>query len=58
VETVETGWNTLVDCDPERIVQAALEARKGQKIAQPYGDSWAGEQIIKPISRPRGRVEQ
>jgi UDP-N-acetylglucosamine 2-epimerase len=47
VETVETGWNTLVDCDPERIVQAALKAGKGQKIAQPYGDGWAGEQIIK-----------
>jgi len=58
VETVETGWNTLVGYDPEKIVQAALEARKGQKIAQPYSDGWAGEQIVKPISRPGRKVEQ
>jgi UDP-N-acetylglucosamine 2-epimerase len=51
VETVETGWNTLVGCDPEKIVQAALEARKGQKIAQPYGDSWAAERIVSILER-------
>jgi UDP-GlcNAc3NAcA epimerase len=51
VETVETGWNTLVGCDPEKIVQAALEARKGQKIAQPYGDGWAAESIVSILER-------
>jgi UDP-N-acetylglucosamine 2-epimerase len=51
VETVETGWNTLVGCDSEKIVQAALEARKGQKIAQPYGDGWAAERIVSILER-------
>ncbi|MCL0083551.1 UDP-N-acetyl glucosamine 2-epimerase [Thermodesulfovibrionales bacterium] len=31
VETVDTGWNTLAGCNPEQIVQAALEARPGVK---------------------------
>jgi len=46
VETVEAGWNTLVGCDPERIVQAAMEARPGIDSAWPYGDGRAGERII------------
>jgi len=29
VETVESGWNTLVGCDPEKIRQVALEVRPG-----------------------------
>jgi UDP-N-acetylglucosamine 2-epimerase len=46
VETVETGWNTLVGCDPERIVQAALEARPGTESAWPYGDGRAAERVV------------
>jgi UDP-N-acetylglucosamine 2-epimerase len=49
VETVETGWNTLVDCDPERIVQATLEARPGIESVWPYGDGQAAEKIVSAI---------
>ena len=35
VETVEAGWNTLVGCDAERIVQVALEAREGEESSWP-----------------------
>jgi hypothetical protein len=35
-----------------------LEDQTGQNQPGPIVDGWAGEQIIKPISRPRGRVEQ
>jgi len=45
VETVEAGWNTLVGCDPKRIVQAALEARPGIESVWPYGDGRAAEKI-------------
>ncbi len=51
VETVEAGWNTLVGCDPERIVQAALEARAGAESAWPYGDGWARERIVSILER-------
>jgi UDP-N-acetylglucosamine 2-epimerase len=46
VETVETGWNTLVGCDPERMVQAAFEARPGIESVWPYGDGQAAERIV------------
>ncbi len=46
VETVATGWNVLVGCNPKRIVQAALEARPGADSAWPYGDGRAGEEIV------------
>ncbi len=49
VETVETGWNTLVGCDPERILRVALEARPGVESAWPYGDGRAGERIVEAI---------
>ncbi|KUK26382.1 MAG: UDP-N-acetylglucosamine 2-epimerase [Acetothermia bacterium 64_32] len=42
VETVETGWNTLVGSNPERITQAALEARPGIESAWPYGEGHDG----------------
>ncbi|MGC8744980.1 MAG: non-hydrolyzing UDP-N-acetylglucosamine 2-epimerase [Verrucomicrobiia bacterium] len=50
VETVEAGWNTLVGCDPERIVRAALEARPGVESAWPYGDGRAAERIINVLN--------
>jgi UDP-N-acetylglucosamine 2-epimerase len=46
VETVETGWNTLVGCDPWRMVQAALETRLGGESVWPYGDGRAAERIV------------
>lgn len=47
VETVEAGWNVLVGCKPERIVQMALEARTGVESTWPYGDGRAGERIVR-----------
>jgi UDP-N-acetylglucosamine 2-epimerase len=49
VETVETGWNTLVGCDPKRMVQAASEARPGIESVWPYGDGQAAEKIVSAI---------
>jgi len=46
VETVEAGWNTLVGCDPERILRAALEPQRGKKAAWPYGDGRAAVRIV------------
>jgi len=46
VETVEAGWNTLVGCDPERILQVALEAKPGAESAWPYGDGRAAERVV------------
>ncbi len=51
VETVGTGWNLLVGCDPTRIVQAALEARPGADSVWPYGDGRAGERICLFLKR-------
>ena len=51
VETVETGWNTLVGCDPERIVRTALEARPGIELVWPYGDGRAAERILDFLGR-------
>ncbi len=50
VETVEAGWNTLVGCDLERIVQAAIEARSGAESTWPYGDGRAAERIVSLLS--------
>ncbi|MGQ9876702.1 MAG: non-hydrolyzing UDP-N-acetylglucosamine 2-epimerase [Chloroflexus sp.] len=46
VETVETGWNTLVGCDPGRIARVAVEARAGVESIWPYGGGRAAERII------------
>jgi UDP-N-acetylglucosamine 2-epimerase len=51
VETVETGWNTLVGCDPERMVRAALEAHPGIESVWPYGDGQAAERIMDLLAR-------
>jgi len=49
VETVETGWNTLVGCDPERIVQAVFEACPGTESVWPYGDGQAAERMVSVV---------
>jgi len=51
VETVEAGWNTLVGCDPKRIVRAALDARAGAESLWPYGDGRAAEKITELLER-------
>ncbi len=49
VETVETGWNTLVGTDPGRIVAAAREARRPAERPPVYGDGHAAERIARII---------
>ncbi|MEM1589727.1 MAG: UDP-N-acetylglucosamine 2-epimerase, partial [Candidatus Bathyarchaeia archaeon] len=51
VETVETGWNTLAGCDPERICECALAAQPGVGTAWPYGDGRAGERMVEVLSQ-------
>jgi UDP-N-acetylglucosamine 2-epimerase len=51
VETVETGWNTLVGCDPKRMVQAVFEACPGIESVWPYGDGQAAERIMDLLAR-------
>jgi len=48
-EWVETGWNTLVGCDPERMVQAAFEARSGAGSVWPYGDGRVAEKVMETM---------
>jgi len=45
VETVETGWNRLVDNDPDLIVEAVREARAPAERPVLYGDGQAAERI-------------
>jgi UDP-GlcNAc3NAcA epimerase len=51
VETVETGWNTLVGYSPGRMVQATLEARPEIESVWPYGDGRAAERIMDLLAR-------
>ena len=50
VETVESGWNTLVDLDP-RAALAALERRPPPEHPQLYGDGHAAERCVEAIGR-------
>jgi UDP-N-acetylglucosamine 2-epimerase (non-hydrolysing)/UDP-GlcNAc3NAcA epimerase len=45
VETVEAGWNTLVDVDLEA-ARAALETAPPTARAPLYGDGHAGERVV------------
>ena len=44
-ETVEHGWNILVDLDADAAV-AALERRPPEKRPSLYGDGHAGERVV------------
>ena len=67
-ETVQAGWNTLVDADPVRIttaVQAALTFDRATPRPDFYGDGRAAERIARiiadgvpaiPTSIPESRV--
>ncbi|MBI3247453.1 MAG: UDP-N-acetylglucosamine 2-epimerase (non-hydrolyzing) [Deltaproteobacteria bacterium] len=51
VETVASGWNVLVGCDPDRIVEAVQRSRP---IGQPpplYGDGHAAARIVCSLQR-------
>jgi UDP-GlcNAc3NAcA epimerase len=52
VETVQAGWNTLVDLDPAAAL-AALErpppADRGGRVPNPYGDGHAAERCVQAI---------
>ena len=46
VETVETGWNVLMGCDPERIVGATRTAWPRKEGGAFYGDGSAAQRIV------------
>lgn len=46
MDTVEAGWNSLVDCKPEWIVRVAMDAQPGVESTWPYGDGKAGVTFI------------
>jgi UDP-N-acetylglucosamine 2-epimerase (non-hydrolysing)/UDP-GlcNAc3NAcA epimerase len=48
VETVQSGWNTLVDLDAERAL-AALEQPAPAEHPQLYGDGKAAERCVAAI---------
>jgi len=54
VETVETGWNTLVDLDLEAVL-AALESSPPTARPQLYGDGDAAQRCVTAISELQSR---
>jgi UDP-GlcNAc3NAcA epimerase len=48
-DTVELGANTLVDDDPDRLVQAVAQARMPADRPQLYGDGKASERIAEAL---------
>jgi UDP-GlcNAc3NAcA epimerase len=53
VETVEAGWNFLVDLDAGAAV-AALERTPPAERPPLYGDGCAGERVVAAIARRMG----
>jgi UDP-GlcNAc3NAcA epimerase len=49
VETIESGWNTLVDLDPQAAL-AALETPTPVERPELYGDGHAAERCVQAIS--------
>lgn len=49
VETVELGWNVLVEPGPQ-ILQASLELNPEPTDAEPYGDGHAAERVAEVLS--------
>ncbi len=52
-ETVEAGWNTLVDLDAEAAL-AALERRPAAARPPLYGDGHAGRRVVAALARRMG----
>ena len=57
VETVESGWNTLVDLD-RPLALAALDRRHPAEHPQLYGDGHAAERCVRAIDRLAGAGER
>ena len=55
VETVQAGWNTLVDLDPER-VREALASELPPERPQPYGDGRAATRCVTAIDQLAERI--
>ena len=55
VETVQAGWNTLVDCDPRAVVTAAYCAAPTRVHPDLYGDGSAATQCIDLLERVGSR---
>jgi UDP-N-acetylglucosamine 2-epimerase (non-hydrolysing)/UDP-GlcNAc3NAcA epimerase len=52
VETVQAGWNTLVDLDADaalRALDAASPSERGGRALNPYGDGHAAERCVAAI---------
>jgi UDP-GlcNAc3NAcA epimerase len=54
VETVHSGWNTLVDLDPDAAL-AALARRPPESRPELYGDGHAAERCVSAIASLGGR---
>jgi UDP-N-acetylglucosamine 2-epimerase (non-hydrolysing)/UDP-GlcNAc3NAcA epimerase len=50
VETVETGWNVLVDLDADA-ARAALERPRPGEHPPLYGDGHAGERVVDALTQ-------
>jgi UDP-GlcNAc3NAcA epimerase len=50
VETVTAGWNMLVGCNPDRIMETALPARLNSSRPSFYGDGHATERIVRGLA--------
>jgi UDP-N-acetylglucosamine 2-epimerase len=50
IETVESGWNTLVGCNPQQIVSSFKSVLKGKRPAPPVDEPAAAAQIVKIFS--------
>jgi UDP-GlcNAc3NAcA epimerase len=50
VETVEQGWNVLVDLDPDA-ARAALDRPRPNQHPPLYGDGRAGERVVEALDR-------
>jgi UDP-N-acetylglucosamine 2-epimerase (non-hydrolysing)/UDP-GlcNAc3NAcA epimerase len=55
VETVEAGWNVLVDLDAAA-ARAALERPRPAEHPPLYGDGHAGERVADALTRSRARA--
>ena len=49
-ETVDAGWNVLVDLDARRGAGGAERARRRRERPQLYGDGRAGERVVSSLS--------
>jgi UDP-N-acetylglucosamine 2-epimerase (non-hydrolysing)/UDP-GlcNAc3NAcA epimerase len=54
VETVEAGWNVLVDLDAGA-ARAALERPRPEEHPPLYGDGHAGERVVHALSQSQAQ---